>query len=499
MAEDSRTAGVNLGCPMTMTFQDAMRWVEEEHGFPEDPSHYHYRRAAWLLERSGLAEQIARIPTVVIAGSCGKASTARFLAYMVTAAGKTVGLGTKPPLHETLDGNRERYQLFRPAPATDNNIALSVGYGLQHSVVRREGWIEPDVFTRLVERLRPVALEAEREFGLLAAYDLRLCLLAAAFVEWNVDYAIVEANIGLRQDVARAWPSPRVVGLTPVGTDHAALLRAPDPASMPSQVRACLDELASELGDAVGPTWHKAGDVWPGVPLVLGRQSAAVLKLIQHLNPNAVCDWELFDRESTMSGSRARLNVAGHEARLDLRTVGGFHLDNAALAASLAARLLAAPDAAADTAFVAAVEAGAARADTPGRMQRVDDDPITLVNVAMSHTKVQATLEAASALLVDDARLIVVAHFLERVHRVRDCAADIARHARVAALVPTANHHDPRAINVPAATLAEWAREANAELTIEAIEPPAAALLRARQLARAAVDIVVVIGDGSFF
>ena len=64
-----------------MTFEDAMRWVEEARAFPA-PEHLHARRLAWILRCAGLTDRAARTHWALVAGSCGKASTARFLAFI---------------------------------------------------------------------------------------------------------------------------------------------------------------------------------------------------------------------------------------------------------------------------------------------------------------------------------------------------------------------------------------------------------------------------------
>ncbi|MCA9797263.1 MAG: hypothetical protein KC910_35880, partial [Candidatus Eremiobacteraeota bacterium] len=199
-----------------MSFDQLMGWVEQEHGFPARLEDFHPRRCAWLFEQ-GLAADL-KAPLAVVAGSCGKASTARFLAFVVRAlfdaAGerRSLGLGTKPPLQETLQGNRERYQLFeagQPAPR----------------------WIAPEEFAGLAAELKQLAQRVPAELGPLAAYDLRYWLLGRFFVEQKVAFGIVEANIGLRLDPASVFPRPALALMTPIGNDHAAQLTtagAPD-------------------------------------------------------------------------------------------------------------------------------------------------------------------------------------------------------------------------------------------------------------------------------
>ena len=156
-----------------MNFEEAMTRVEVELSFPEDLSDFHNRRTRALFLETGLMEQLKSTPTVVVTGSCGKASTAHYLAecaselFRLTGQNQEVGLGTKPPLLETLDGNRERYQVLSS---------------------KGKRWIERDEFAALVSQLPPLPDN-------LAPYDLRYWLLGKWFVERRVGLAIIEANI----------------------------------------------------------------------------------------------------------------------------------------------------------------------------------------------------------------------------------------------------------------------------------------------------------------
>ena len=245
-----------------MNFEDAMHAVEEARSFPA-PGHLHARRLAWILERSGLHRRAAALPWALVAGSCGKASTARFLAFIVrrlldrAGVDAPVVLGTKPPLSETHDGQRERYQLFARAASAPH-------------------WIDRADFARLVDALLPVAEALAREapeLGPVAPYDLRYAVLLAYAVDRGAAFAVVEANIGLRDDPTSALPPPRAQLLTPIDADHAQLLRPPAP----------LPAALEGLGERAGPVWHKAGGLRPGVPVVVGVQEASVARAVAAL------------------------------------------------------------------------------------------------------------------------------------------------------------------------------------------------------------------------
>lgn len=177
-----------------MSFNEEMSWLEEEHGFPSRLEDFHPRRAAWLFEQ-GLRADLDHTPLAVVAGSCGKASTARMLAFIVRALldsvgdQRPIGLGTKPPLQETLDGNRERYQLFEAGASSPR-------------------WIEPGEFEPLAGQLKSLIQEMPSALGQPAAYDLRYWLLGKYFAAHQVAFGIVEANIGFRLDPGLCFSSP---------------------------------------------------------------------------------------------------------------------------------------------------------------------------------------------------------------------------------------------------------------------------------------------------
>ena len=162
-----------------------------------------------LLARLG--DPHTAYPSVHVAGTNGKGSTASFAASVAQAAGLRVGLHTSPHL-VTL---RERMRVDgRPA---------STGW-LEHAVERWGG---------AVEAVEPSFFEATVALSLLY------------FAEQSVDLAVVEVGLGGRLDATNVL-APLVSAVTHVGLDHTDLLGATAP------------EIARE----------KAGIAKPGVPLL---------------------------------------------------------------------------------------------------------------------------------------------------------------------------------------------------------------------------------------
>ncbi len=466
-----------------MNFDEAMRWVEEAHAFPA-PAHFHARRLAWILDRSGLGRRAAALPWALVAGSCGKASTARFLAFvarrLLDRAGvdAPVALATKPPLSETPDGQRERYQRFgRGAAAPD--------------------WIAPDDFARHASALRPVAEALAREapaLGPVAPYDLRYAVLLRDAVESGAALAVVEANIGLRDDPTSALPPPRVQLLTPVDADHAHLLRPPSP----------LPAALEGLGDRAGPAWHKAGGLRAGVPCVVGLQDEPMRRAIASLaaergaGPLAWrgADYDVLRRACTLRGADATLRFGGETLDVALRAVGGFQVDNAAQAAEAAWALVRDGALPGDrAAWRAAAAAGLGEAAMPGRMEVVGERPTTLLQVGASAVKMRAFAEALAELL-PRGRAVVCASFLARIHAPFEPVVALARAPRLAALVVTACEAAGDAADLAPEAAARAAREAAPNLDVRAVGDPGEAVAAARALAAGDDDVLVLVGNG---
>lgn len=466
-----------------MNFDDAMRWVEEAHAFPA-PAHLHARRLAWMLERSGLGPRAAALPWALVAGSCGKASTARFLAFiarrLLDARGvdAPVVLGTKPPLSETPDGQRERYQRFERGAAAP-------------------AWIAPDDFARHASALRPVAEALAREapaLGPLAPYDLRYAILLRDALASGAALAVLEANIGLRDDPTSALPPPRVQLLTPIDTDHAHLLRPPTP----------LPAALEGLGERAGPAWHKAGGLRPRVPCVVGLQDAPMRRAVASLasargaGPLAwrAADYDVVRRSCTLAGAKATLRFGDEEVDVALRAVGGFQVDNAAQAAEAAWALVRDGALPGDrAAWRAATVEGLREATMPGRMEVIGERPTTLLQVGASAVKMRAFAEALAE-LAPRGRVVVVASFLARIHAPFEPVAALARAPRLTALLATACASHGDAADLLPEAVARAAREAAPGLAVEAIDDPQAAIVRARAMAIGEDDTLVFVGNG---
>src|SRR5882672_6916037 len=194
--------------------------TQELPGVPAAPLSY---REAWaLIEARGQAilPDLARVealvelldhpqatyPTLQIAGTNGKSSTARIIGAVLAAHGLTAGVYTSPHLQSI----RERYLLTGPA---------------EEAGILAEA-IPPEEFAGLVQYLLPFVDLVERQTGERVTYFEFTTVLA---FEWmathSVEAGIYEAGLGGSWDATNVVPSSVAV-LTHVAVDHAAMLGA---------------------------------------------------------------------------------------------------------------------------------------------------------------------------------------------------------------------------------------------------------------------------------
>jgi dihydrofolate synthase/folylpolyglutamate synthase len=144
-----------------------------------------------LLDRLGNPQQ--RLRVVHVAGTSGKTSTAYYIAALLGASGKKVGLTVSPHIDEV----NERVQInLRPMP-------------------------EPEFCRRFAEYLQVVATCRLKPnyFELLMAFALW------EFAAQKVDYAVIEVGIGGLLDSSNVFDDPqKVCVITDIGYDHTGIL-----------------------------------------------------------------------------------------------------------------------------------------------------------------------------------------------------------------------------------------------------------------------------------
>ncbi len=386
-----------------------------------------------LLELGGRPDRA--FPSVLIAGTNGKGSTAAHLASILRAAGLRVGLYTSPHL--------VRF----------------------HERIRVDGAeIGDDELEVLLERWWP-RFEAERP----SFFEAVTALAFDHFAAKSLDMAVVEVGLGGRLDATNVLV-PRASVITTISSDHTEILGK------------TLRRIAAE----------KAGIVKPGGTLVLGvrspepraeilerarQEGARVLQLGRHARytPKSV----------SRGGTAFRLVTERFTGNVTTPLLGFHQARNAALAA-LATEVVLENRSRGDTAR--AIVEGIAATRWPARAEVIGDDPPVLVDVAHNVEGAKALAATVAALFPGRKAAVVIALSRDKPH-----AAILNAVAPVASRFTLTEFGGERA--TPAATLARVAPARH--LTCEVVPSAADAVRGAVDWARREGGVVVV--TGSFY
>jgi dihydrofolate synthase / folylpolyglutamate synthase len=264
-------------------------------------------------------------------------------------------------------------------------------------------------------------------------------LTAAAYSELarqGVEVAVIEAGLGGRYDATNVIPS-RVQVLTSVGLEHTRWLGP------------TITAIATEKLDVVRP----------GGTLVLPATQP------HGLNPDAEA---VAERVAAERG--ATIVHAAVDPGVPLTALGPYQRRNFALARAAAEAYLGRLDS-------DAVAAAAAETLVPGRLQVIDQDPLTLLDGAHNPEGMAALAEAlAEPFAAGHERVVAVVSVLDD----KDASGMLGALVPMCdALVLTASHN-PRALPPP--TLKSLAEQLGGPPS-EVIRDPRAALARARELA----------------
>jgi dihydrofolate synthase/folylpolyglutamate synthase len=240
---------------------------------------YDLRRMAQLLDALGHPER--GFPSVHIAGTKGKGSTAHFAEAVFRAHGLRTGLYTSPHLVHML----ERIRLDGE-PVSESRFVQAMNR-----------------MRSAMDRLRPTYFEI---------------MTAAAFLifaERRVGMAVIEVGLGGRLD-ATNLVRPSACGIARIDYDH-------------------MDRLGSTLGAIAS---EKAGILKTGVPAFTTETRAAAIAAIRRKARDVRAPLVRVAASGVRSGERTSFAWEGR--RYSVPAPGAFQAENAALALSLARRAL---------------------------------------------------------------------------------------------------------------------------------------------------------------
>ena len=318
-----------------------------------------HRRKFSLAEIGTLSAALGnphtQFPSVLIAGTNGKGSTASTLASIARASSLRVGLYTSPHLERV----NERIKLLTP-----HNPGAS-GPDFQTWVSASTSDIRDETFARLYFRVEQTAQQLVSENRLPAFpsyFELLTALAFLYFAESKVDLAILEVGMGGRLD-ATNLVHPILSVITDISLDHQEWLGS------------TIDLIARE----------KAGILRPNGTLITLPQhpeaNQALGEVATELNVRAVSASEYVPSPHTNPTEPYPVQVLGTEILVDSPLKGAHQHRNIALAIASAVEL------AQNHSFPissAAIGQGIHTTDWPGRLERIalPNQPEFILDVA---------------------------------------------------------------------------------------------------------------------
>ncbi|HVA29470.1 MAG TPA: folylpolyglutamate synthase/dihydrofolate synthase family protein [Candidatus Baltobacteraceae bacterium] len=400
------------------------------------------RRMPYRLERMRaflheLGNPQDAYPTIHIGGTSGKGSTSTIVAAALQAAGKRVGLHTKPHLRSMT----ERVRV--------NGLPIS-----------------QERFAQFLETMMPAIERTMESHGRPTYYETLLALAFLAFAQESVEVAVIEVGLGGRLDGTNVIV-PRVAAITTVGYDHQDVLGE------------TLEEIAME----------KAGIAKPNVPLVVGVEDADARRVIlEHAAAVGAPAIELRNAatldEMRMLRDAQAFAVRTPRGRYDIVTtmLGEFQRHNAAMAIAILEQL--------DDGLrpsISAVQSALGPLVIPGRMEVYRGYPTVVFDIAHNAEKADHLVRSLRETFGDRRFSFVVA-----VSESKDATEIVRALASVSAsftftTFETAGRHaiKPARLASIAESVGAWGR---------AVSDPVEALAIARRNG-AADDVVVVTGS----
>jgi dihydrofolate synthase/folylpolyglutamate synthase len=321
-----------------MTYQESLDYLysflDTERKLPRRPAELNLPRTVALL--AALGEPQRAFPSVVIAGTKGKGSTAVLIEAIVRASGLRTGLWTSPHLHSY----RERIQVDRRLITQAELIGA-------------------------VEAIQPVVAAFEQgEHGAPTVFELGFAIALRFFAEQAVDLAVLEVGLGGRYDSANVV-TPLLSVITSISYDHMHV-----------------------LGDTLRQiAYEKAGIIKQGVPAITVAQQPEALAEIARVAAEVSAELSVVSSPSSVATDDGLLTTDSfrwfdplefYHGPLETMLQGLFQRENARLAVG-AALLLRDAGLPIDD---AAIATGLAGAQWPGRVELAPGEPPIILDGA---------------------------------------------------------------------------------------------------------------------
>jgi dihydrofolate synthase/folylpolyglutamate synthase len=313
-------------------------------------------RLAGLLDAIGVDRARLQRVSVVVTGSNGKGSTAAMCAQIGRAYGLRTGLFTSPHLVRF----NERIQV-------DGDE------------------ISDEAFDRLQRRIEVAIVEVSQRLGeKFGAFEALFALACLHFQENGCDFTVFEAGIGGRYDPVRLVGAQQTC-VTSIDYEHVELLGN------------TLELIASDKSDACAT----------GGTIVYGENCRGLRPHLIQYNRGRGCtalfvrdDIHIDNEVAVAAGQRFDFRFAGHAfRRLELSLPGAFQVNNSAIAITLFLlwRQREHPGKALEQ-MEAAIRAGLREIRWPGRLEVIDRDPLTVIDVGHTPDGIRQSLASLTAI-----------------------------------------------------------------------------------------------------
>ncbi|MDB4637410.1 Mur ligase family protein, partial [bacterium] len=262
------------------TYKQAMEFLLNRTNYEQKQS-TSYRHTDFKLDRmKQLLEELGNpqcIPSIHIAGTKGKGSTAHMVAACLHSAGHRVGLFTSPHL--------ERYE---------QRIQIDGEMISESQLIEQTGTLKT-----AVETLRSKSDAHEPTF-----FELTTALAWLCFRDAKVEIAVMEVGLGGRLDSTNIC-HPIVTVITSIGIDHT------------EQLGNTITEIARE----------KAGIIKLGIPVISGCKLAEAQKVIRDKSQQLNCPLTEVDLDITYSSSESpQGDQVRHHIRIGERSISDLTL-----------------------------------------------------------------------------------------------------------------------------------------------------------------------------
>jgi dihydrofolate synthase/folylpolyglutamate synthase len=313
-------------------------------------------RMAGLLEALGIDRARLQRISVVVTGSNGKGSTAAMCAQIGRTSGLRTGLFTSPHLFRF----NERIQVDGVEIGDDTVLRLKL---------------------QVDAAIAEVSKRIGQQFG---AFEALFALACLHFQQSGCDFAVFEAGIGGRYDPARLVGA-HATCVTSVDYEHVELLGN------------TLELIASDKSDACAT----------GGTIVYGENCRSLRPHLVEYNrwrgctPLFVRDEIAIDNEApSASGQHFDFQFGYHDfRRIELGLPGAFQFNNAAIAATLFLLWLQreqprrAPER-----IEMAIRSGLRDARWPGRLEVIQQAPLTVIDVGHTPDGIRQSLASLTAI-----------------------------------------------------------------------------------------------------